>query len=246
MEDPGTMSPVEDHSLADFTRTRWSMVRGLQGTRAEARDALAELAVRYWYPVYAYVRRCGHPQEIAQDITQLFLRQATADLRDSRSVPSGRFREWLLVRLNVFLAGEWRELTVAEGLPEAPPLAELEARSRSEIAPEDSPEQAYRRSFALEVLSRGLRRLRAEARQTGHADMCEALEPFLAREPLPGQYDELGRKLSIRPLTLLMALKRLRQRFRELVRDELADTVVSADELAAERQVLFAALDRSQ
>lgn len=246
MEDPGTMSPVEDHSLADFTRTRWSMVRGLQGTRAEARDALAELAVRYWYPVYAYVRRCGHPQEIAQDITQLFLRQATADLRDSRSVPSGRFREWLLVRLNVFLAGEWRELTIADGLPEAPPLAELEARSRSEIAPEDSPEQAYRRSFALEVLSRGLKRLRAEARQTGHADMCEALEPFLAREPLPGQYDQLGRKLSIRPLTLVMALKRLRQRFRELVRDELADTVVSADELAAERQVLFAALDRSQ
>ena len=239
------MSPVADHSLADFTRTRWSMVRQLQGTRADgARDALTELAVRYWYPVYAYVRRCGHPQEIAQDITQVFLQQVATDLRDSRSTPPGRFREWLLARLNVFLAGEWRDLIGGEGMPEAPPIAELEARSRNEIGPDDSPEQAYRRSFALEVLSRGLKRLRAEARQTGHADMCEALEPFLTREPLPGQYDELGQKLSMRPLTLVMALKRLRQRFRELVRDELADTVASADELAAERQALFAALDR--
>ena len=239
------MSPVADPSFADFTRTRWSMVRRLQGAHSgDARDALIELAVRYWYPVYAYVRRCGHPQEIAQDITQVFLQQVAADLRDSRSAPPGRFREWMLVRLNLFLAGEWRELTVAEGLLEAPPLAEMEARSRSELRPDDSPEQAYRRSFALEVLSRGLKRLRAEARQTGHSDMCEALEAFLTREPLSGQYDELGRKLSVRPLTLVMALKRLRQRFRELVREELADTVASADELAAERQALFAALDR--
>jgi len=239
------MSPAEDPSFADFTRTRWSMVRQLQGTDADAdaRNALTELAVRYWYPVYACVRRCGHPQEIAQDITQLFLQQVAADLRSSRSAPLGRFREWLLARLNAFLAGEWRELTVAECLPEAPPVAELEARSRCELGLDDSPEQAFRRSFALEVLSRGLKRLRAEARQTGHADMCEALEPFLTHEPLPGQYDELGRELAVRPLTLVVALKRLRQRFRELVRDELADTVASADELTAERQALLAALD---
>jgi len=237
------MSPAEDPSFADFTRTRWSMVRQLQGTNADARNALTELAVRYWYPVYACVRRCGHPQEIAQDITQLFLQQVAADLRSSRSAPLGRFREWLLARLNAFLAGEWRELTVAECLPEAPPVAELEARSRCELGLDDSPEQAFRRSFALEVLSRGLKRLRAEARQTGHADMCEALEPFLTHEPLPGQYDELGRELAVRPLTLVVALKRLRQRFRELVRDELADTVASADELTAERQALLTALD---
>ena len=239
------MSPAEDPSFADFTRTRWSMVRQLQGTDADAdaRNALTELAVRYWYPVYACVRRCGHPQEIAQDITQLFLQQVAADLRSSRSAPLGRFREWLLARLNAFLAGEWRELTVAECLPEAPPVAELEARRRCELGLDDSPEQAFRRSFALEVLSRGLKRLRAEARQTGHADMCEALEPFLTHEPLPGQYDELGRELAVRPLTLVVALKRLRQRFRELVRDELADTVASADELTAERQALLAALD---
>ena len=238
------MNRVEDPSLADFTRTRWSIVRGLRGTRADADAALAELALRYRYPVYAYVRGCGHPQAVAQAITQAFLRQVAADLRSGRGAPTGRFRVWLLVRLGMFLAGDWQPLADAAGGPAAPPPAELEARRRDELAPGDSPEQAYRRGFALEVLSRGLQRLRAEARQTGHVAMCDALEPFLAREPLPGQYEELGRQLSIRPLTLVMALKRLRQRFRELVRAELADTVASADDLDDERQTLFAALAR--
>lgn len=238
------MSPVADSSLADFTCTRWSIVHHLQGTRAEADAALAELAVRYWYPVYAYARRRGHPRDAAQDITQVFLQRVAADLHASRDPPPRRFREWLLVRLDAFLAGEWQRLAGAGVLPDASPLVDFEARRHDEPDPGDSPEQAYRRSFALEVLSRGLKRLRAEARQTGHIDMCDMLEPFLTREPLPGQFDELGRKLSMRPLTLVMALKRLRQRFRELVRDELADTVVSADDLAAERRALLAALDQ--
>lgn len=236
------MSSIEDPSLADFTRTRWSIVQGLQEPGDGADAALAELAARYRYPVYAYVRRCGHPPVIAQGITQAFLRQVAADLRGGHERPSGRFRVWLLLRLGVFLAGDWQARAAAAGEPASPPVADLEARRRDELAAEDSPEQAYRRSFALEVLARGLQRLRAEAIQAGHGEMCDQLEPFLAREPLPGQYDELGRRLAVRPLTLVMALKRLRQRFRELVRDELADTVTSADDLAAERQALFAAL----
>ncbi|MGH8191146.1 MAG: RNA polymerase sigma factor [Rhodanobacteraceae bacterium] len=238
------MNPITEQGSGDFTRTRWSMVRELQNARAaDARAALTELAVRYWYPVYAYVRRCGHAQEIAQDITQAFLQQVAADLREGFSPPT-RFRHWLLVRLNSFLGGEWRELAEGGNVLDAPALAELESRNRSEHSAGASPEQAYQRSFALEVISRTLKRLRAEARQTGHLDMCESLEPFLARDPLPGQYEELGRKLGVRPLTLVMALKRLRQRFRELVREELADTVSSPEELAAEQRALFAALDR--
>lgn len=236
------MSPVRDHTLADFTCTRWSIVQRLQGTRADADAALAELGVRYWYPVYAYVRRCGHSQDMAQDITQAFLQQTAADLHASADPPAGRFREWLLVRLKLFLAGDWQRAVDRARLPRAPPPA-LERRQGDELAADGSPEQAYRRGFALEVLSRGLKCLRAEARQTGHGDMFEALEPFLTHEPAPGQLDALGRTLAIRPLTLVLALKRLRQRFRELVRAELADTVVSVDDLAAERRALLAALD---
>lgn len=238
------MSPVADQTLAEFTCTRWSIVQRLQGTRADADAALVELGVRYWYPVYAYVRRSGHPPELAQDITQAFLQQTAADLHASADPPPGRFREWLLVRLKLFLAGDWQRPVGSARLPRAPPLPELEGRQRNELAADDSPEQAYRRSFALEVLSPGLNCLRAEARQTGHSDMFEVLEPFLTHEPAPGQFDALGRTLAIRPLTLVVALKRLRQRFRELVRAELADTVVSVDDLAAERRALLAALAR--
>lgn len=239
------MNPAVDHATQDFTNTRWSMVRRLQDTRpAEARNATTELAVRYWYPVYAYVRRCGHTQEIAQDIAQAFLQQVADDLRRSHAAPPGRFRHWLLARLNTFLAGEWRELADGGHISGAPPLAELESRHRIEHEADESPEQAYQRGFALEVLSRGLKRLRAEAAQTGHLDMCEALEPFLVRDPLPGQYEEAGNRLGIRPLALVVALKRLRQRYRELVREELADLVTSPEELAAEQQALIAVLER--
>jgi len=220
------------------------MVCRLQDRRApDARVALTELAVRYWYPVYAYVRRCGHSREIAQDITQTFLQQLGDELRANDAHPPGRFREWLLMKLNAFLAGEWRELAEGGDVAGAPTLAELEARHCAQHEPGESPEQAYRRGFALEVLTRGLKRLRAEAGETGHLDMCDALEPFLARDPLPWQYDEAGSKLGIRPLALVVALKRLRQRFRELVREELADTVASPDEMIAEQQALLDALD---
>lgn len=237
------MSVASDRSARSFTQTRWSMVRRLQGTHPDdARDALADLAVRYWYPVYAYVRRCGHPQEIAQDITQAFLHQVAADLRSDAGLPPGRFRDWLLVRLRIFLGSEWRDLVDGAACAAAPSLSELESRSRNDHAPDESPETAYQRSFALEVLSRGLKRLRAEARDTGHPDMYEILEPFLTREPRPGQYEELGQRLQVRPLVLVLALKRLRQRFRELVREELADTVLSVEEMEAEQRVLLAAL----
>ena len=220
------------------------MVSRLHNARdSDARGALTELAVRYWYPVYAYVRRCGHSQQAAQDITQAFLQQVADGLRAASPRPPGKFRDWLLAKLNGFLAGEWRELAEGGHVADAPPLPELESRSRSEHESDETPELAYRRSFALEVLMRGLKRLRAEARQTGHLEMCEALEPFLTRDPGHGQYDEFGRRLGIRPLVVAIALKRLRQRFRELVREELADTVSSPEELANEQQALFAALE---
>lgn len=226
--------------LDDVTATRWSLVQRLHASQpGGAGDALAELALHYWYPVYAYVRRSGHAPEIAQDIVRSFFQYVGGMLRSREAPPRGRFRAWLLATLNTFLATDWRD-PVADDVPAvAPALEELEQRNRIDHPDGSSPEQAYQRGFALEMLARGFARLRAEARQTGHLDMYEALEPWLTRDPGPGGYEELGRQLGMRPLVLVVALKRLRQRFRELVRDELADTVTSADEMAAEQQALF-------
>lgn len=237
------MAPVEIRRQDDFTETRWSIVQRLQAPHpGDASRALTELALRYWYPVYAYVRRCGHAPEIAQDITRAFFQRLAAEAGDAGTAVHGRFRDWLLARLGAFLADDWSELAVGEPVAPSPPLDELEQRNRDDHAAGESPERAFQRGFALEVLARAFKALQAEACQTGHLDMYEALEPFLARAPSPGQFEETARRLCVRPLVLVLALKRLRQRFRELARAELADSTATPEDVAAEQQVLFAAL----
>lgn len=239
------MQPVSGHSADDFTQTRWSMVQRLHAPRPDdARQALADLALRYWYPVYAYVRRCGHAPEIAQDIVRVFFQRVAVDAFETGPLRGGRFRDWLLSRLNAFLAGDWRELAGDDTPVATPPLDDLEQRNRDDLGSGDSPEDAFHHGFALEVLARGFKALQVEARETGHLDMYEMLEPYLARDPLPGQYEEMGRRLGIRPLVLVLALKRLRQRFRELAHAELADAVASPEDMADEQRTLFAALAR--
>jgi RNA polymerase sigma-70 factor (ECF subfamily) len=157
--------------------------------------------------------------------------------RNGAQTPRGYFRRYLLDQLNVFLGGDWREAVEGKRDDFAAP-GDLEARFQRENAAAPSPEQAYQRSFAFEIIARALKRLRSEARQTGHLEMYEALEGNLVRDPAAGEYEAMAERLHSRPLTLAVALKRLRQRFRELVGEELADTVTSADELATEQAAL--------
>jgi RNA polymerase sigma-70 factor (ECF subfamily) len=234
------------HSQDRFATTRWSVVMHLASSQANgARDALAELARRYWYPVYSYARRCGHDSAIANDITRNFLLDLLGQFIAGQSLAAnGHFRRFLLDQLDASRAGNWQSTTHQATTIEivAPPPCDLEMRYQRDSADATSPEQAYQRSFALEVLARAFKRLHSEARKTGHLDMYDALEPFLGKEPPPGVYDEIAHKLQTRPLALVVALKRLRQRFRELVSEELADTVSSAEELLAEQQALHAIL----
>jgi RNA polymerase sigma-70 factor (ECF subfamily) len=231
-----------------FGTTRWSVVMQSAATEsADASQALTELAQRYWYPVYAYVRRCRHAPAIAQDITRCFLGGLMRQFRDGvPRHPHGHFRRYLLDQLNAFLGGDWREVVDNAAAAELTPPDDLEARNEHDNAGATSPEQAYERSFALEVIARAFRRLHSEARQTGHQEMYQALEPYLANDPAAGEYEAIAAQLQTRPLALIVALKRLRQRFRELVGQELADTVTSAEDLAAEQAALHAVLSGLQ
>jgi len=237
--------PAASHPSHDrFATTRWSMVMKLAGEdTSDAQGALAELAQRYWYPVYAYVRRCGHPPDVAHDITRAFLGQLIRRFRETHErPPQGHFRRFLLNELNTFLAGDWRAAirsAVGDSL-QSPP--DLEARNQRDNAAAASPEQAYQRSFAFEVLARALRRLQAEASQTGHLAMYEALQPYLSHDPGPGEYQAVAANLKMPPLALVVALKRLRQRFRELAGHELSDTVTTAEDLLKEQATLLAVL----
>lgn len=241
------MMAASQRSHDRFANTRWSMVmQQASGHSPDASRALDELAQRYWYPVYAYVRRCGHSPAIAQDITRTFLHRLISQFqRTHEQPPHGHFRKFLLAQLNMFLGGDWHE-AIGEDTSNAlatPP--DLEARNQRDNAEAASPEQAYQRSFAFEVLARALRRLQSEARQTGHQEMYEALQPYLSRDPGPGEYEEIAKRLHSPPLALVLALKRLRQRFRELAGQELADTVTSPEDLANEQAALHAALRES-
>jgi RNA polymerase sigma-70 factor (ECF subfamily) len=123
-----------------------------------------------------------------------------------------------------------------------PAPVDIERRYQRDHAEPSTPEQAFQRSFALVVLQRTLRRLRNEAAQSGRQDMCRALEPFLARDPAAHDYERIAVQLRSRKVTLILGLKRLRQRLRELAALELSDTVVSADDLASEQDALLSIL----
>lgn len=229
----------------DFPATRWSLVAGFGANAAQSQASMAELCARYWYPVYAYVRRCGHEPPRADAIVRAYFSHLVDEATSGRSASTpGRFRDYVLTQLNAFLATGWSDSQGGAGTELTPPipLALLEQRLQLEAGVRSTPEQGFRTSFAIEVLSRALQRLRNEAAQAGRETMLTVLEPYLTREPGPGQYAELAQRLEMQVLSVTIAVKRLRQRYRELADAELAETVASSKDLEVERAALHAAL----
>jgi hypothetical protein len=244
------MPPASSASLQpvapDFGRTRWSVVAAVRsGSDHEARHSLSELCRRYWVPVYAYVRRCGHPPGGAAALVQAFLSHLVQEIRFGDPGGEGGFRLFLQRRLEQFLASDWTQLDTATPLPEfaAPwPLDQIESRQRQEPPATGSPEAAFQRAFALEVLAQGLHDLRHEA-ETGHrGEMFEAVRPYLTREPGPGEYAALAARLKSSPLATVIAVKRLRQRYQELIDAQLVQTVGDPAAFEREREALLALL----
>jgi RNA polymerase sigma-70 factor (ECF subfamily) len=242
------MSSQASQSPDRFATTRWSMVMQLADKDAAlARDALGDLAQRYWYPVYAYVRRSGHPPAAAAEVARHLLQRLVRDNASGQApIASRHYRSYLLERVRSLLDGDWTSV-VAEDPARADFAApgDLEARFQRDHIAKSSPEQAFQRAFAMVVLQRTLQRLRSEAAQSGRTDLCRALEPYLARDPADADFERLALQLRARKVTLILGLKRLRQRLRELAAQELADTVSNADDLASEQDALLAILEES-
>ena len=239
------MANANSISTSGFANTRWSLVAALDRQGSGALTPLLELCLRNWYPVYAYLRRCGHAPETAQAMTRAFfdhlLNRGTVHPDGERF---GRFREYLLAELHAFLSGERAPLSA--NAPQPPlDLESLEARQRQDSVHAGSPEQALRRGFALEIIGQALKRLRGEARDARRLPMFETLERYLTSEPRPGEFESIADAMSARPLFVVMAVKRLRQRFTELIDEELGDTVLSPEQLLAERTALYEAMARN-
>jgi RNA polymerase sigma-70 factor (ECF subfamily) len=240
-------STLSDHStrgVRDFLTTRWSVVLSARGDTTHAPDALAKLCHAYWYPLYAYVRRQGVSSHDAQDLTQeFFARQLAkgwlADVERER----GRFRSWLLASLKHFLANEWDKARAQKrgGGGQFISIDDT-AESRYDREPADAPtaESLYDRRWALTLLDRVLTRLREEFAVAGKIEQFEILKGVLAGDRTP--YVELAAALGTTEGAVKVAVHRLRGRYRDLIRAEIAETVSSAAELEEELRHLLGAL----
>lgn len=227
-----------------FGHTRWSLVAALRsGEAPRTGNPLAELSRSYWYPVYAYLRRSGHEPGPAELLCRRFFARLASDIRRSNPSAFGRFRSFLFDRLQGFLAEAPQP--VEGNLPQPPqPLEAIERRLREDLGADGAPASAFERGFGLQVLARSRERLQAEAERSGRARMFDCLAPFLTQEPQPSRLATLASELGIGNLALQVAIKRLRQRFRELVEAELAETVATPADLEAERAALLRALSQ--
>jgi RNA polymerase sigma-70 factor (ECF subfamily) len=235
---------------AAFVTTHWSVVltaRRSDTTRAQA--ALARLCQTYWYPLYAFVRRRGYSPHDAQDLTQeFFARLLEQNWLAQADRGRGRFRTFLLAALSHFLANEWDKARAQKrgGAVEFVPLQLDNAETRYGEEPADpvTPEHCFERRWALVLLDEVLNRLRQEQVAAGAGELFATLKPCLvgARQAQP--YAALAVKLGMTEGAVKVAVHRLRQRYRQLLREEIANTVSTPEEVDAEMHHLFAVLAR--
>ena len=233
-----------------FRTTRWSVVLAAgDGDERTARAALEELCRIYWWPIYAFVRRNGHDAEAAADLTQSYF-LSLLERRDlERMDPErGRFRSFLLVALRNFLAKQReRAHTLKRGRGQAPlsldvDLEDAEARYVREPAGGATPEEEFERRWALTLLDRVLRTLRAEAEAAGAGERFELLAPHLTGHGKGVAYRQIGARLGISESAVKVAVHRLRRRFGELLRAEVAETVADERGIEGEIRALLAAV----
>jgi RNA polymerase sigma-70 factor (ECF subfamily) len=230
---------------AIFATTHWSVVLCAGGADStEGRAALEQLCRSYWYPIYAEVRRRGHGEHDAQDLTQEFF--ACLLRRDSFAAAcprKGRFRSYLLGALDYFLSDiHARNRAAKRGGGQSPiPLDELEAEAcyQADAASADTPDRAFDRRWLVAVLDAGLRVLEAEQTAAGKAAQFARLKPFLACEIGSGDYQQVAAELGQKPGTVAVAVHRLRQRYQEIIRTEVRQTLTDPDDLDHELRHLF-------
>jgi len=233
-----------------FTTTHWSVVlTASQSDSPQAAQALEKLCRRYWYPLYAYTRRRGHDPHQAQDLVQeFFARFLAKNYLAGLSSERGKFRSFLLASLNHFLANEWdRAQALKRGGGQTFISLDdenAEVRYHHEPATAATPDSIFERRWALTVLEEALKRLQKEFSDTGREAQFDRLKGFLEGDVARGDYDVAAADLKVSPGAVAMAVQRMRQRYRELVRDEVAQTVSQPGEIEEEMRHLVAVLSR--
>jgi len=244
------MSSTTSHGHERFTATHWSVVlaaRGGGSTRARA--ALEALCGAYWYPLYAFVRRMGQRPHDAEDSVQGFFAVCLEkNYLEAAEESKGRFRSFLLLALKRFLAKERDKSRARKRGGGQKPIAldSLTAEERYALEPAEnlSADKLFERRWALTLLEQVLSRLRDEQAAAGQREAFEQLKEFLVAGGRGTPYAELAGRLGASEGAVKVAVHRLRQRYRQLLEEEIANTVTSPEEAEEERRYLLAVLSR--
>jgi RNA polymerase sigma-70 factor (ECF subfamily) len=236
------------HATGDiFATTRWTVVLAAGHRSSPQADvALEELCRTYWYPLYAYVRRHGHSREDAEDLTQAFFaRLLEKNYLAGISSERGKFRAFLLVALKRFLANEWDRARSQKrgGGVMLLSLDWHDADTRYQIDPADnlSPDKLYDRVWAVTLLERVITLLRDESGAAGNTKLYEQLKPFLMVGKSDIPYAQAAAALELTEGAVRVAVHRLRRRYREILRGEIAQTLSDPAQAGEEMQALFSA-----
>jgi RNA polymerase sigma-70 factor (ECF subfamily) len=230
-----------------FATTHWTVVLAAGRRRTPQADmALEELCRTYWFPLYAYVRRQGHSREYAEDLTQAFFtRFFEKNYLEGLSSEKGKFRAFLLAAMKHFLTNEWDRAHAAKRGGGATPLSLdwQDADTRYQIDPADnlSPDKLFDRAWAVTLLERVIIRLRDESATDGKARFFEQLKPFLMVGKSAIPYAEAAAKHGQSEGAMRTAVHRLRRRYRELLREEIGQTLSDPAQVEEEMRTLFAA-----
>ena len=232
---------------AAFTTTHWSVVLAAQDRSPAAEEALEKLCRTYWPPIYSFIRREGRTIEEAQDLTQSFFARLL-ERRDFDAVrrEKGRLRSYLLGSLKHFLTNERnRALAIKRGEGQRLiPLDQLHEPERAAFEPADTStaEQIYERRWALALLDQVLSRLGDEYRATGNAVLFERLKALLTDEPDRPSQAQIAGELGMTENAVKQAFHRLRECYRQLLREEIAHTVMVPGDIEDELRHLIAVL----
>src|SRR5438874_3206906 len=242
-----TIGASTENGAVAFTTTHWSVVLEAQGESPAAQESLEKLCRTYWRPIYGFVRRQGVGPEEAKDLTQGFF-ALLLERRDLNAVrkEKGRLRSYLLTSLKHFLTNERnRAMAIKRGEGQLLiPLEELRDRERGGFEPANAStaDQLYELRWALALLDQVMTRLGDEYRAAGNITLFERLKALLTDEPDRLSQAQIADELGMTENALKQAFHRLRERYRQLLREEIAHTVMAPGDIEDELRHLIAVL----
>lgn len=231
-----------------FETTQWSVVLSAGHCEPErARNAIEQLCRRYWFPLYAFIRRRGHDEPQSEDLVQaFFVRVLEKEVFAAADRDRGKFRTFLLSSLENFLCNESAKKNAVRrggGLKKLSlDLQDDDGRPLRLIADDSTPEDEFHRQWAIAVLAQTLDAVEQDYRESGKEDLFQALRPYLSTDSQRKPYAQIAEAIGISESNVKVAVHRLRRRYRKQLELEIAATVQSPSQIEEEMRELFQSL----